>query len=72
MEDQYNFNPGEDFGWHSIKDEENGAFEMNGWANAYMNYAAVARTVTWTESQGKSRIVTVRPVPPPDKMAKSL
>lgn len=73
MEDQYNFNPGGvDIGSRSIKDEENGAFEMNGWANAYMNYAAVARAVTWTEGDGKSRVVIVRPVPPPDKMAKSL
>ncbi|WP_426212623.1 hypothetical protein [Massilia sp. TWP1-3-3] len=73
MEDRYNFNPGgTDIGSGTIKDEENGAFEMNGWANSYMNYAAVARGVMWTEGDGRARVIVVRPVPPPDKMAKSL
>ena len=72
MEDRYNFNPGGvDIASKTIKDEENGAFERIGWAFPYMNYASVARQILWTEKLGKSRIIKVLPVPPPELIINS-
>lgn len=73
MEDRYNFNPhGTDIGSGKIKDEENGAFEMVGWANGYMNYAAVARKVRWIERAGKAVVIEIMPIPPIDKSVNSM
>ena len=66
MEDRYNFNPNQQDIGSGAKDAENGAFEMNGWATDYMNYATVARRVVWTENEGAKRIIEMRPVPAPD------
>lgn len=65
MEDRYNFNPGAKDIKSSIRDAENGAFEMNGWATQYMNYASIARKVVWKENEGRSRVIEVKPVPQP-------
>jgi hypothetical protein len=66
MEDRYNFNPTEKDTEGKYKDEENGAFEMIGWAHPYMHYSSVARHVKWIKNQGKLRTISARPAPPPD------
>ncbi len=64
VEDRYNFNPGGVDQTSKKRDEENGAFEQIKWAHQYMNYANIARGITWIEKMPQSKAIVAKPPPP--------
>lgn len=49
VEDQYNFNPGQNDIASGIPDSANGIFEVTGLGSQYMHFAKVKRQITWVE-----------------------
>ena len=47
-EDRYNFNPGNGDIATGLKDDDNGRFEVLGWAHAFNSHGTLTRTVTWS------------------------